>query len=45
MPGRQELASLAGLTYGQSVTDACMGWDTTAGVLADLASAVRARRS
>jgi DAHP synthetase I family len=45
VPGRQELASPAGLTYGQSVTDACMGWDTTADVLADLAAAVRGRRS
>ena len=33
------------LTYGQSVTDACLGWDTTADVLADLAAAVRARRA
>jgi 3-deoxy-7-phosphoheptulonate synthase len=32
------------LAYGQSVTDACMGWDTTADVLADLATAVRRRR-
>jgi 3-deoxy-7-phosphoheptulonate synthase len=45
VPGRQELGALAELTYGQSVTDACMGWDTTVGVLADLAAAVRARRS
>jgi 3-deoxy-7-phosphoheptulonate synthase len=41
--GRQEPAS-SGLTYGQSVTDACMSWDTTAVVLTDLARAVRARR-
>jgi 3-deoxy-7-phosphoheptulonate synthase len=33
------------LTYGQSVTDACLGWDTTADVLADLAAAVRDRRT
>ena len=45
VPGRQELGALAELTYGQSVTDACMGWDTTVGVLTDLAAAVRARRS
>ena len=30
--------------YGQSITDECMSWDTTAGVLAQLAAAVRARR-
>jgi 3-deoxy-7-phosphoheptulonate synthase len=33
----------AGLVYGQSVTDACMGWDATTEVLATLAAAVRAR--
>ena len=29
------------LTYGQSVTDACMGWDATSDVLETLAAAVR----
>jgi 3-deoxy-7-phosphoheptulonate synthase len=33
------------LTYGQSVTDACMDFETTAAVLEDLAAAVRSRRS
>jgi 3-deoxy-7-phosphoheptulonate synthase len=45
--GRQELADpagLAGLAYGQSVTDACMDIDTTAAVLTELAEAVRRRR-
>jgi 3-deoxy-7-phosphoheptulonate synthase len=32
------------LTYGQSVTDPCMDWDTTAVALDQLAGAVRARR-
>ncbi len=45
IPGRQELGQPDALVYGQSVTDACMGWDTTAEVLADLADAVRKRRS
>jgi len=51
VPGRQELGQSAhadrprALTYGQSVTDACLGWETTADVLADLAAAVRRRRS
>jgi 3-deoxy-7-phosphoheptulonate synthase len=45
VPGRQELASPDALTYGQSITDACLGWDTTAEVLADLAEAVRTRRA
>ncbi len=40
--GRQELGDA--MTYGQSVTDACMGWDTTADVLDGLAAAVAARR-
>ena len=43
--GRQDLDDPAELVHGQSVTDACMGWETTVGVLGDLARAVRARRS
>jgi 3-deoxy-7-phosphoheptulonate synthase len=43
VPGRQDLAGPGPLTYGQSVTDACLGWDTTADVLAELAAAVRRR--
>ena len=43
--GRQELTDRARLTHGQSITDGCMGWDTTVPVLRELASAVRARRS
>ncbi|HEV2076148.1 MAG TPA: 3-deoxy-7-phosphoheptulonate synthase, partial [Thermoleophilaceae bacterium] len=42
--GRQELGS-AEVVYGQSVTDPCMGWDATLGVLDRLADAVRTRRS
>src|SRR5690606_22561089 len=34
----------AGLAYGQSVTDACMGWDATATALDQLADSVRRRR-
>jgi 3-deoxy-7-phosphoheptulonate synthase len=41
--GRQDLGS-GELTYGQSITDACMDWETTAEVLDELASGVRARR-
>ena len=37
--------SLGGeLTYGQSITDACMDWDQTVKVLDGLTAAVRARR-
>ncbi len=32
------------LVYGRSITDACLGWEQTVPVLAELAAAVRARR-
>ena len=40
--GRQDLGGE--LTYGKSVTDACMSWDTTETLLLELAGAVRTRR-
>ena len=43
--GRQDLGDPAHLRYGQSVTDACISWDTTGSVLEDLAGSVRNRRS
>jgi 3-deoxy-7-phosphoheptulonate synthase len=43
--GRQDLRDPASLCYGQSITDACMGWEMTLPVLGDLAAAARARRS
>jgi 3-deoxy-7-phosphoheptulonate synthase len=42
--GRQDLTDDGDLTYGQSITDACMDWDTTVLTLDRLASAVRKRR-
>jgi 3-deoxy-7-phosphoheptulonate synthase len=42
--GRQDLESDGDLIYGQSITDACMDWDTTVLTLDRLASAVRKRR-
>ena len=42
--GRQSLGDGSSLTYGQSITDACMDWDTTVEVLDQLAGAVRERR-
>ena len=42
--GRQDLVRGKPLAYGQSVTDACMDFATTAAVLAGLAAAVRTRR-
>src|SRR4051812_37596699 len=41
--GRQDLSD-GELTYGQSITDACIDWDETVAVLDRLAAAVRARR-
>ena len=43
--GRQELTSDQELTYGQSITDGCLGWDATVEVLDGLAHAVRERRA
>jgi hypothetical protein len=39
--GAQKLVPGKPLVYGQSITDACMGWDETAELLAGLAKAVR----
>jgi 3-deoxy-7-phosphoheptulonate synthase len=42
--GRQDLVDKSQLTYGQSITDTCMGWEMTVPVLEELAAAVRERR-
>jgi 3-deoxy-7-phosphoheptulonate synthase len=42
--GRQDLVDRNNLVYGQSVTDACMGWEMTVPVLHELAASVRSRR-
>lgn len=42
--GRQDLEPGKELTYGQSITDACIGWEDSVKVLEQLAAAVRARR-
>jgi 3-deoxy-7-phosphoheptulonate synthase len=42
--GRQDLDGPGELVYGQSITDGCIGWDTTVEVLDGLADAARARR-
>ena len=39
--GKDDPAQLA---YGQSITDACIGWDDSVGVLQTLSDAVLARR-
>jgi len=43
--GRQNQVAGQPLVYGQSITDACIAWDTTVPVLEGLAEAVRARRA
>jgi 3-deoxy-7-phosphoheptulonate synthase len=42
--GRQDLVPGQPLTYGQSITDGCIGWEDTVKVLDLLAEAVRRRR-
>lgn len=43
--GAQKAVPGEPLNYGQSITDACMDWETTEGVLRQLAAAVRDRRA
>jgi 3-deoxy-7-phosphoheptulonate synthase len=42
--GRQDHVPGQPLVYGQSITDGCIAWDSTVGVLDRLADAVRVRR-
>jgi 3-deoxy-7-phosphoheptulonate synthase len=42
--GRQDLEPGRPLVFGQSITDACLGWEDSVAVLQVLADAVRARR-
>ncbi|WP_430755240.1 3-deoxy-7-phosphoheptulonate synthase [Magnetovirga frankeli] len=45
LQGRQDLGSgRDGLIYGQSITDACLGWEDSEPLLRQLAEAVRQRR-
>lgn len=43
--GAQKLEPGKPLTYGQSITDACIDWNDTHALLKELAAAVRARRN
>lgn len=43
--GRQDLVDGKAPVYGQSITDACIGWDDTEKLLTQLAEAVKERRS
>jgi 3-deoxy-7-phosphoheptulonate synthase len=42
--GRQDWDPHGTMVYGQSITDACVGWDGTLPIFDRLAAAVRARR-
>jgi len=42
--GRQDVVPGVPLTYGQSITDGCIDWETTVPVLDQLANAVAERR-
>ncbi|MBI3188407.1 MAG: 3-deoxy-7-phosphoheptulonate synthase [Gammaproteobacteria bacterium] len=42
--GRQDVNKVEDLLYGQSITDACMGWDETEVLLRELAVSVKQRR-
>jgi 3-deoxy-7-phosphoheptulonate synthase len=43
--GRQDIVAGTPLVYGKSITDGCIDWDTSIGVLDRLAHSVRARRT
>jgi 3-deoxy-7-phosphoheptulonate synthase len=42
--GNQKLKDKKTLVYGQSITDACLGWDATKSTLRELAAAIRERK-
>ena len=42
--GRQDLEPGKALTYGQSITDGCLGWEESKQLLDNLAAAVKTRR-
>jgi 3-deoxy-7-phosphoheptulonate synthase len=42
--GAQKLVDGKPLVYGQSITDACIGWPETVEMLRELAATVRAAR-
>jgi 3-deoxy-7-phosphoheptulonate synthase len=44
LEGRQDIEAGTRLTYGQSITDGCIGWDDSKMLLVELAEAVRDKR-
>jgi 3-deoxy-7-phosphoheptulonate synthase len=45
LAGRQDIHPGQPLQYGQSITDSCIAWEETEGLLEELAEAVRSRRA
>ena len=45
LAGRQDVVPGKPLTYGQSITDGCIDWETTVSALNVLADAVETRRN
>ncbi len=43
--GKQPMTDLESLTYGQSITDACLGWEDTERTLAEVAEAMSRKLS
>ena len=46
--GRQDLGNVADISkleYGKSITDACISWTETVGIIKNLSNAVKERRS
>ncbi len=43
--GRQDVEADKELTYGQSITDACLGWEDSAELIESLANASKSRRN
>ena len=43
--GRQDVVPGTALTYGQSITDACLGWDDTTTLIRELATATQKRHA
>jgi 3-deoxy-7-phosphoheptulonate synthase len=44
LEGRQDVTASKPLTYGQSITDACLGWDNTTDLIRELAESASMRR-
>ncbi len=43
--GRQDVTPNKELVYGQSITDACLGWESSVALIKTLADASKTRRN